>query len=1135
MLRVRLLGGIDITRDTLPFELPARQKAVALLVMLLTAPEGRLERRHAATALFAESPPDRALANLRLQVFHLQQALAAGGAAEWLDAGRDALAWRRNGATWIDVDAFNDAAGRLRDARVDGVDAADVDAARRALALYRGELAPGVYLPAIDAARDALAARHRAVSLWLGQHLATHGAWHEALRIAAALVDDDPLDDEAQQLLVRVLLGRGDPAAAAAAIKGYAAQLDPHGEASEVVAWGAAVLAGDRRDAGRPTDAVLPEQRVAPKAVVQAPRSTLVGRANERRALAEMLRGHAIVTLIGPGGTGKTRLATEVAAARSAALADHAWFVDLGAVERPGQVLAQVALALGVGHVPGQAPDNGIRTRLHGLRGLVVLDNCEHVIESAAAAARLVVGSGEGIRVLATSRRPLGLDGEIVWRLGPLSLPPEPGRGTATWHDLETYDAPQLFVIRAGLVRDEATATDQAAAVVSICRQLDGLPLAIELVAAQCRVLSLGELAADINLLAHSVDDGQRWRPSRHRTLRSTIAWSYNLLEPDERALLRRLAVFSGGFTRAAAAAVVGAGGGAGRGAAGAAVRTMLPRLVDRSLLAMSPDAGTTPRFHLLHTIRHFAARQLEQDDRADRWQRRHALYFERIAVQAEGAFLGRDEALWLARLRLDHTNLVAAIQWSAANGQPELAMRIAAHLWRHWYGAGHVPQATAMLTALADDLPLTAPAHLRHMALFALGQLAFAQGSYDRADEALRAAVAGFASEGDERHQALGLTFLCRTAINRADFDAAAEHGRTALALLTARDDPHAIAIVQLALADGSIRQMKLDEAVALYRACLGTWRALRYASGAASAHLGLGMVRLRQADYRRARAHFERSLALRHRAKEEIGVAAAEALIAAVDAAVGDLGAARVGFAASLERYRAHGNIAGVASCLHNLGDVAWRRGELEAADQHYEQALMLPYVSDPMRAWLSYARAEVRLAQGDAVGAAEHIGAARTLASAHALQDLVADTLRLEARLAFDRGDVAGAHRMLAESLGIWRGQGALEGALRALDTWLACAPAEVSPAAAIELQAAIDHWRERKACPRASVEQRGVDARIAAALAVVGPHVAAEARSRGRRWPMEALWEVSDRVGAADDRDGGPRQHGHGGHD
>lgn len=1124
MLRVHLLGGIDIARDTLPVELPARQKAVALLVMLLTAPEGRVERRQAAAALFAGSPPDRALANLRLQVFHLQQALAAGGATEWLDAGRDTLAWRRDSATWIDVDAFNDAADRLHSPHGD---TGDVDTARRALALYRGELAPGIYLPAIEAAREALAARQRAVSLWLGEHLATKRAWHEAQHIAAALVDEDPLDERAQQLLVRVLLGRGDPAAAAAAIDRYAAQLDPHGPVSDIVPWGAAALAGDRHDDGRPVDGGPTDRRGAAKAVVHAPRSALVGRANERRALADMLRSHAIVTLIGPGGTGKTRLATEVAAARSATSADHAWFVDLGAVERPGQVLAQVALALGVGHVPGQAPDNGVRTRLQGLRGLVVLDNCEHVIESAAAAARLLAGSGEGIRVLATSRRPLGLDDEIVWRLGPLSLPPAPGRGTGTWHDLETYDAPQLFVLRAGLVRDEATAADQAAAVVAICRQLDGLPLAIELVAAQCRVLSVGELAADIHLLAHSVNDGQRWRPSRHRTLRSTIAWSYNLLKPDERALLRRLAVFSGGFTGAAAAAVVGAAG-SGRRASGATVGPMLRRLVDQSLLAMSPDAGAAPRFQLLHTIRHFAAQQLEREDRARRWHRRHALYFERIAVRAEGAFLGRDEVRWLARLRLDHTNLVAAIQWSAANGQPELAMRIAAHLWRHWYGAGHVPQAAAVLTALADDLPRTAPAHLRHMAHFALGQLAFAQGSYERAADALRSAVAGFASEGDERHQALGLTFLCRTAINRADFDAAAEHGRAALALLAARDDPHAVAIVQLALADGSVRQMKLDEAVTLYRACLSTWRALRYASGAASAHLGLGMVRLRQADYRRARAHFGRSLALRHRAKEEIGVAAAEALIAAVDAAVGDLVAARNGFAASLERYRAHGNIAGVASCLHNLGDVAWRSGDLETADQHYEQALALPYVSDPMRAWLSYARAEVRLAQGDEIGAAEHVGAARNLAGAHALQDLVADTLRLEARLAYVRGDVAEAHRMLAESLGIWRGQGALEGALRALDTWLSCAPAAMAPAAAIELQAAIDHWRERKACPRSSVEQRGVDARIAAAQAIVGPVVAARARRQGRHWPMESLWEVSERVGAAAGWAGGPRQ-------
>ncbi|HMQ34929.1 MAG TPA: NB-ARC domain-containing protein, partial [Chloroflexaceae bacterium] len=424
-----------------------------------------------------------------------------------------------------------------------------------------------------------------------------------------------------------------------------------------------------------------------PTASLPRAASSFVGREGERRAVAELLRRGRLLTLTGPGGAGKTRLAMEVAADLAGEFAEGVAVVALANVRRADAVLPAVALALGLRDQGARSPYENLVRHLRGRELLLVLDNFEQVAAAAEAVAALLAAT-EGPRLLVTSRGALRISGEQEFPVAPLALPPE---GEA--------DSPavRLFVDRARAVRpDFALTAENAATVAAICRRLDGLPLAIELAAARTRLMPPAALLARLGRPLDILTGGPRDLPARHQTLRDAIAWSYELLEADEQRLLRRLASFSGGFSLGAVEAVCGDGDD------GRPALELLAALADKSLIA-PVDSADEPRFTMLETIREYAADLLAASGEAGLLRGRHGLYYVELAEAADRGLAEGQAQPWLARLDAERSNLeaaLAALMDPTAGEEPEPALRLAAALARYWWGRGQLREGYAWLQA---------------------------------------------------------------------------------------------------------------------------------------------------------------------------------------------------------------------------------------------------------------------------------------------------------------------------------------------------------------------------------------------------------------------------------------------------
>jgi predicted ATPase len=414
------------------------------------------------------------------------------------------------------------------------------------------------------------------------------------------------------------------------------------------------------------------------------PLTTLVGRQADVARLTSMLRANRLVTLIGPGGTGKTRLAIEVAHVLSGAFAGGAAFVPLAAVRDPALVVPSIAAALDVRDA-GDEPLLATLARSIGARQLLlVLDNCEQIVDAAPAIADLL-GHAPGLHVVATSRVPLRISGEWEHAVQPLPLP---DAGPTDLDTLRANDAVRLFVERAAAVRSGfALTTENAGAVATICRVLAGLPLAIELAAARCKLLTPQAVLARLEQPLNVLTGGARDLPERQQTMRGAVQWSYDLLAPDEQRLFRQLAVFAGGWTLEATEPVVEAG-------------TLdlfdgLTSLIEKSLVTQTEQPDDEPRFGMLGPIQAFGLEQLHARGELDAARQRLALFVADLATRAEGAWFTADEHLWSARLDAERDNLRAALAWciEAPTPQPEnarMGMRIAVGCWAYWDTLGY-------------------------------------------------------------------------------------------------------------------------------------------------------------------------------------------------------------------------------------------------------------------------------------------------------------------------------------------------------------------------------------------------------------------------------------------------------------
>jgi len=543
--------------------------------------------------------------------------------------------------------------------------------------------------------------------------------------------------------------------------------------------------------------------------------SPLVGREHELRDVTQALTASRLLTLTGPGGTGKTRLALAAATAATASFPDGICWVELALLEDPGIVAQAVAATLGVPDIPGQDTTTAIATHLAAHQVLMILDNCEHLVEPTARLTETLLAACPKLTILATSREALGVEGERTWPVPPL----------------EKSDAVALFERRAQLVQPSfRVADDNAAEVRLICERLDGLPLAIELAAARLRILSCSQLAARLDDIFNVLTGGARSAPARHQAMRATLDWSHDMLSEDERAIFRRLAVFSGGGTLDAAEHVAADG----VDIEATAMLDLVTRLADKSLLRVE-HAADGARFHLLATVRDYAASKLARTPDEAPLRAAHLGYYTDFAERIDEAELDLVDA--------ELANLRTAVEYAHKSGNPVAALRIAAAMDRYAALRGHYHEIRQWLDAAVNACP-DAPATLRAKALLGGGRLALLQCDYAPAVRRGEAALRLYRELGDPRGTASVLQLLGSVAREQGRYARSAELYAESLACAEAAGDQRAVASVHGSLAFVAWLRRDFDQATQAANRSLEISRTVGEVEGVVSALIHLGTI---------------------------------------------------------------------------------------------------------------------------------------------------------------------------------------------------------------------------------------------------------------------------------------------------
>ena len=862
-----------------------------------------LRRGHTVTSdflvdvLWRDELPRNPANALQIQVSYLRKALGgldpsgsavletrAGGYAlvvepEQIDAHRFEVASR----AFPPLKALRSEA-ELRDA---------LDDVERALALWRGDALEDVAgmefaegeITRLDELRWAVTERWVDLQLLLGRHA-------EAIGRVSELVHEMPLRERLHEQLVLALYRSGRQADALRAYRDARRTLveelgiEPGADLRDLerrilqqdssLDWAPAhesppAAAGERPPLGRVTSSRLP-----------VPVSVLVGRDEQITRLEHLVERHRAVTLTGPAGAGKTRLAIEVAARNPRQIC----YVDFSPIDDPALVVPTVAAAAGVTITPGDDPVTAIIEALAS-RGevLVVLDTCEHVVGAAAQLASAALRTAPGVRVLATSRRPLGVSGEFAWPVPPLDLPPPDAVGAG---EITSHAAVALFIERATAVSLDLEVNDTVAAdIAAVCLALDGLPLAIELAASRTDVLSPGAIRSRLQDRFGLLVDGGRDVAARQQTLRAAIDWSYELLSAPQRTFFARLGAFAGTFSLEAALIVAGQGLDA--------PLELLASLVKQSMVHRAGH----DRYRLLDTLRAYALEHLAELD-ADDTRDRHADVYVRLAEQGEVQIRGADQLAWLEHLRSDMNNLRAALDWCLVTGDMTRSARLAGALAWFWTLNGMLTEAIQHLERLVDVVD--APPAIRARCLWGYGLLAASLGRLETArDAGYRAAE--IARACDDAAVAYGLNAAAVAEWALGNHDQSLHAHREAIALLDKLDDRWGLAVCNVLLA-----RTLFD-----------------VGDPAADAVAATGVDHARRAGDRHV-----------------LGIALTQ--VAQIAIAGGDADAAVSAASEALALQELIGYTEGIISALHVLGQASRLRGDIDEAREHHRRALAL-----------------------------------------------------------------------------------------------------------------------------------------------------------------------------------------------
>jgi predicted ATPase/DNA-binding SARP family transcriptional activator len=959
-LDLQLLGGfrIQLGETALPaIEHPRLQALLAYLALHGDVPHSR---QQLAFLLWPDSTEGQARSNLRTLVSRLRAALP--NADSFLTIGAQTVQWRP-GAPWVlDVAQFEQALAQADQANRAGDLVGAPAALAQAVELYRGDLLPGCYddwiLPERERLRQILLAALERLLLLLEQRR----DYPPAIRAAQRLLRHDPLHEVTYQHLMRLHARSGDRASALRAYQTCAAvlrrELDVDPSPATTAAYKRLADAVEHAEAvaESPPPADRPPQ-------LPTPLTSLIGRTRERAEVARLLATTRLLTLTGAGGSGKTRLALAVAADVMTNEPEGVALVELAALADPSLAPQAVASALGL-REEGQRPmTTTLAEALRSREILLVLDNCEHLIDACAHLAQMLLNDCPRLRILATSREPLGVAGETTWLVPSLALP-DPRllalSGMELVNGLKQVEAIQLFVERATATLPTFTLIpDNAAAIAQICRRLDGIPLAIELAAARVKLLSVAQLAARLDDCFQVLAGGSRTTLPRQQTLRAAIDWSYQLLTAEERALFQRLAVFAGDWNLEAAEAIASAWSLDYRDRSKSfheqttlnsqfSILNVLARLVDKSLVAVVDTSGGEARYRLLETVRQYGHEKLRESGEEPEIQRRHAHFYLALAEQAELGLRGSDARRWSDQLMAEYDNLRLALAWSLSSaGDVALGLRLAAALEWFWNLRGLSGEGRGWIKNLLARSGPADDARVRAKALSSACFMAYLLSDYPAAQARGRESVALFRETDDQHGLAYALWHLGQAifgTLSQPHPEPARPLFEESVALFRDVGDAWGLgeALVWLTTSafyqgDDAMVRAAGEESLAAFRA-VG-----EVAQAAVPLHM-LAWVAFREGDQATARAHSEVCLAIMRENADKPGIAIMLGTIGKLVCIQGDYPAARAAFDERLALWRAIGNNGELAHTLIWLGIVDCRLGDHRQAATHLTAGLAL-----------------------------------------------------------------------------------------------------------------------------------------------------------------------------------------------
>ncbi len=795
--------------------------------------------------------------------------------------------------------------------------------------------------------------------------------------------------------------------------------------------------------------------------------STFVGREAEIADVGRLLREHVVVTLTGSGGCGKSRLALEVARTGIAEWTDGAWFVELAPISDPASVKPAIAAALGLREHPGQSVAESILSFLRDRHLLLILDNCEHVIAEVADVATLVLRSCPGVRILATSRERLSIDGETIYQTPALGLPDTTGDESLS--DVIETESVRLFLDRARIARrDFNPAPEDVPALVQICRRLDGIPLALELAAARVAVLTIEEIAERLDDRFRFLTSKSKSALPQHKTLLATIEWSHQLLDENEQVLLRRLAVFAGGWTLRTAETVC-----AGSEIEGWEILDLHTQLVEKSLVDV--DVVRTPgraRYRMLETVKAYSLDRMRDAGELDEIASRHCAAFTKLAERAERELRGPDQGKWLSTLEREHDNLRRALR-HAFEHDTDTGLRLAAALGRFWAVRGHWKEGRGFLRRALEADRAAALTLSRASCVSWAGTIARIDNDLAEAQRLFEECLSMGQALGDRRTVATALSNLGHLAQMRGDFLAARSRYEECLAVRRELGNTQEISTSLTSLGMVAIALCEFDRARVLYEENLEISREIGDLSNEASALLNLSQIASREGDRERAHELIDRALSI----GREVGD---RRFIAVVLQSRGAQAFGEERWADSYADYSETmaireelGDRRGVGHALSGLGYISYLRGDTVLARSQLDDSLARSREAD------------------DPAG------------MAYALCGL--------GYVSTEEGDLDYATEMLAESLRIRHEITDLMGLAVSLEGLGVVASVRGEMERAIELFSAADTIRERVSFPLTTHAQHKRELCLAAARAALGNEAFEDRWESARSVPVETIVE------------------------